>query len=170
MDSPAGSALTTSGDHPFAPRFEFAFTVSIDLTPPVYLEPTSMGATRAGVWAAKGTFEGPRIRGRVVPMSGGDFPLVRPNGVIDFDARYFLEAEDGTPIYLQSRGYRWARSDDVMERMSRNEAVGHDDYYMRVSPKFDVPEGPHDWLGKHVFVGVAEKIPKANRIHYFMVL
>ena len=28
-------------------------------------------------------------------MSGGDFPLVRPDGVIDFDARYLLEAEDG---------------------------------------------------------------------------
>jgi hypothetical protein len=53
---------------------------------------------------------------------------------------------------------------------ARNEDVGSDEYYMRVSPKFDVPEGPHDWLGKHIFVGVAEKIPKANRIHYFMLL
>lgn len=155
--------------HPFFPRFEFAFTVSIELTRPVWIEPSSMGATRAGIWAASGTFEGPRIRGRVIPMSGGDFPLVRPNGVIDFDARYFLEADDGTPIYLQSRGYRWAEG-DVMERMARNEDVEHDEYYMRVSPKFDVPEGPHDWLGKHIFVGVAEKIPRANRIHYFMML
>lgn len=128
-----------------------------------------MGTTRAGIWAADGTFEGPRIKGRVIPMSGGDFPLVRPNGVIDFDARYFLEADDGTVIYLQSRGYRWAEG-DAMERMARNEPVGQDEYYMRVSPKFDVPEGPHEWLGKHIFVGVAEKIPRANRIHYFMVL
>ena len=155
--------------HPFAPTFEFAFTVAIDLTPPVYIRPTSIGATRAAVWAAQGTFEGPRIKGRVIPMSGGDFPLVRPNGVIDFDARYFLEADDGTPIYLQSRGYRWAEG-DAMERMHRNEPMEAHEYYMRVSPKFDVPEGPHDWLGKHIFVGVAEKIPKANRIHYFMLL
>ncbi len=155
--------------HPFAPRFEFAFTVAIDLTPPVWITPTSMGATRAAVWAAQGTFEGPRIRGKVIPMSGGDFPLVRPNGVIDFDARYLLEADDGTPIYLQSRGYRWAEG-EAMERMNRNEPLDPHEYYMRVSPKFDVPEGPHDWLGKHIFVGVAEKIPKANRIHYFMLL
>jgi len=155
--------------HPFAPRFEFAFTVAIDLTPPVWLTPTSMGATRAAVWAAQGTFEGPRIRGKVIPMSGGDYPLVRPNGVIDFDARYLLQADDGTPIYLQSRGYRWAEG-DAMERMNRNEPLEPHEYYMRVSPKFDVPEGPHDWLAKHIFVGVAEKIPKANRIHYFMLL
>jgi hypothetical protein len=155
--------------HPFAPKFEFAFTVAIDLTPPVWIRPTSMGATRAAVWAAQGTFEGPRIKGRVIPMSGGDYPLLRPNGVIDFDARYLLEADDGTPIYLQSRGYRWAEG-DAMERMMRNEPLEPHEYYMRVSPKFDVPEGPHDWLGKHIFVGVAEKIPKANRIHYFMLL
>lgn len=160
---------TLAGEHPFAPRFEFAFTVSIELTKPVWIEPTSMGATRAGVWAASGTFEGPRIRGRVLPMSGGDFPLVRPNGVIDFDARYFLEADDGTPIYLQSRGYRWAEG-DAMARMARNEPVSPDEYYMRVAPKFDVPQGPHEWLGKHIFVGVAEKVPRANRIHYFMLL
>ncbi len=161
--------IPTPPVHPFAPKFEFAFTVAIDLTPPVWIKPSSMGSMRAAVWAAQGTFEGPRIRGRVIPMSGGDYPLVRPNGVIDFDARYLLEADDGTPIYLQSRGYRWAEG-EVAERMARNEEVGADEYYMRVSPKFDVPEGPHEWLGKHIFVGVAEKVPKANRIHYFMLL
>lgn len=168
MTDSTPSAFKTC-DHPFAPQLEFAFTVDIDLTKPVWVEPSSMGTTRAGIWAAEGTFEGPRIKGRVIPMSGGDFPLVRPNGVIDFDARYFLEADDGTVIYLQSRGYRWAEG-DAMERMARNEPVDNSEYYMRVSPKFDVPEGPHDWLGKHVFIGVAEKLPRANRIHYFMVL
>jgi hypothetical protein len=54
--------------------------------------------------------------------------------------------------------------------MARNEPVRPDEYYMRVSPKFDAAEGPHEWLGRHVFVGVAEKIPGANRIHYFIVL
>jgi hypothetical protein len=162
-------AASRTCDHPFAPQLEFAFTVDINLTKPIWVEPSSMGTTRAGIWAAEGTFEGPRIKGRVIPMSGGDYPLVRPNGVIDFDARYFLEADDGTVIYLQSRGYRWAEG-DAMERMARNEPVAPGEYYMRVSPKFDVPEGPHDWLGKHVFIGVAEKLPRANRIHYFMVL
>lgn len=156
--------------HPFAPKFEYAFTISLNLDGARYLKPTSMGATRVAVYAADGTVDGPLIKGRVVPMSGGDWPLVRPNGVIDFDARYLLELEDGTIVYLQSRGYRWANSPEVAERMARNEPAGHDEYYMRVSPKFDVPEGPHDWLGKYVFVGVAEKVPNANRIHYFKVL
>jgi hypothetical protein len=103
-------------------------------------------------------------------MSGGDFPLVRPNGVIDFDARYLLQADDGAVIYMQNRGYRWASSPEIAERMSRNEPVDHSEYYMRVSPKFDAPAGPHEWMTRHMFVGVAEKLPGANCIHYFIVL
>lgn len=156
--------------HPFAPKVEHAFTISIDLTPSRWVMPSTMGASRAAIYAASGTVAGPRLNGTVVPMSGGDFPLLRPDGVIDFDARYLLEADDGAIIYMQNRGYRWPRSPEIGEMMSRNEPVGHDDYYMRVSPKFDAPAGPHEWMSKHVFVGVAEKIPGANRIHYFVVL
>jgi hypothetical protein len=93
-------------------------------------------------------------------MSGGDFPLQRPNGVIDFDARYLLEADDGAVIYMQNRGYRWARSPEIAARMARNEDVGTDDYYMRVAPRFEAPEGPHAWMSQHVFIGVAEKIQR----------
>lgn len=155
--------------HPFEPKLEYAFTISIELAGVQWVRPTSMGATRAAVYAAAGKVEGPRLNGRVIPMSGGDFPLVRPNGVIDFDARYLLEADDGAIIYLQNRGYRWA-GEEVMARMACNEAVDPRDYYMRVSPKFEAPEGPHEWLSRHVFVGVAEKLPGANSIHYFVVL
>ena len=96
--------------------------------------------------------------------------MQRPNGVIDFDARYLLEADDGAVIYLQNRGYRWGRTFEVSEKMRRREHVEHGDYYMRVSPKFDAPAGKHEWLSQHVFVGVAEKLPTSNRIHYFVVL
>ncbi|HTV50611.1 MAG TPA: DUF3237 domain-containing protein [Steroidobacteraceae bacterium] len=154
--------------HPFQPRLEHAFTISIELAGLRFVKPTSQGATRGAVYAASGRIEGPRLNGRVVPMSGGDFPLVRPNGVLDFDARYLLEADDGAIIYMQNRGYRWG-SEEVMARMARNEPVSPEEYYMRVAPRFEAPEGPHEWLSRHVFVGVAEKIPGANRIHYFVV-
>jgi len=155
--------------HAFEPQLEYAFTISIELAGIQWVRPSSMGATRAAVYAASGTVEGPRLNGRVIPMSGGDFPLVRPNGVIDFDARYLLEADDGAIIYLQNRGYRWA-GEQAMAKMARNEPLDPGEYYMRLSPKFDAPDGPHEWLSRHVFVGVAEKLPGANRIHYFVVL
>ena len=159
-----------SNPHPFLPRLEHAFTISITLSRPSWVAPAARGDSRGAIYAKEGVVEGPRLNGRVVPMSGGDFPLTRPNGVIDFDARYLLEADDGAIIYLENRGFRWARSDEIADRMRRNEPVGFDDYYMRVTPRFDAPERPHAWLSQHVFVGVAEKIPGANRIHYFVVL
>lgn len=159
-----------AGVHAFQPQFEHAFTISIELAGLQWVKPSAMGETRAAVYAASGTIEGPRLNGRVIPMSGGDFPLVRPNGVIDFDARYLLQADDGAVIYMQNRGYRWAKTPEIAEKMNRNEPVSADDYYMRVTPKFDAPAGPHEWMAQHVFVGVAEKIPGANRIHYFVVL
>lgn len=156
--------------HPFQPELEHVFTISIKLSKPFWVRPAARGDMRAAIYAAEGVIEGPRLNGKVVPMSGGDFPLTRPNGVIDFDARYLLEADDGAIIYLENRGYRWARNEVAAEKIRRNEPVSADDYYMRVTPRFDAPEGTHAWLSQHVFVGVAEKIPQANRIHYFMVL
>ena len=162
--------IVASGPHPFQPVLEHAFTISIDLSKLYKVEPTVIGGTRAAIYAASGKVEGPKLNGIIVPMSGGDFPLTRPNGVIDFDARYLIEADDGAIIYLQSRGYRWAKTPEIAARMARNEPTDWSDYYMRVSPKFDAPAGPHEWLTKYVFIGVAEKVPRANRIHYFQVL
>ena len=155
--------------HPFLPRLEHAFTISIGLSAPYWVRPSARGDTRAAIYAVDGTVEGPLLNGRVIPMSGGDFPLQRANGVIDFDARYLIEADDGAIIYLENRGYRWAKSEEIASRMHANEAVGFEEYYMRVTPKFDAPAGPHEWMSKHVFVGSAEKLPGANRIHYFVV-
>lgn len=156
--------------HPFQPVLEHAFSISIELSRLYRVEPSALGDTRCAIYAASGTITGPKLNGRVVPMSGGDFPLVRPNGVIDFDARYLLEADDGAIIYMQNRGFRWAKTPEVAARMSRNEPADPSEYYMRVSPKFDAPEGPHEWLTRHMFLGVAEKLPGANCIHYFQVL
>lgn len=162
--------MAMNQSHAFLPRLEHAFTISITLTKPYWIKPGARGDTRAAIYAADGVVEGPRLNGKVVPMSGGDFPLSRPNSVIDFDARYLLEADDGAIIYLENRGYRWARSEEIAERMRSNQPVDFSEYYMRVTPRFDAPAGPHEWLSQHVFVGVAEKIPGANRIHYFVVL
>ena len=124
---------------------------------------------RAAILLDDGEFEGPKIKGKVVPISGGDFPLVRQDGVIDFDARYLLQTDDGATIYLQSRGFRW-HDEETTARLNRLEEVDPALYYFRVAPKFDAPSGRHDWLNRHIFVGFGERLPDGNRIHYFKVL
>src|ERR1700730_9600262 len=44
--------------------------------------------------AIGGSFEGPRLRGEVLP-DGGDWLLTRPDGVLQQDARITLKTDDG---------------------------------------------------------------------------
>jgi hypothetical protein len=54
-----------------------------------------------------GSFEGPRLRGEVLP-EGGDWLLVRSDGVVELDVRATLRTHDGALIYLRHRGIRRA--------------------------------------------------------------
>ncbi len=154
---------------PIEPKFEYALTITINLDRAYWVRPSLYGSERWGAYLKDGWFEGPDIKGIVLPNSGADWPMWRQDGVIDFDARYMLQTDDGAVIYLQNRGYRWG-SPEVMEAMSRREEVAPDAYYMRVSPKFEAPAGKYEWMSRYVFVGVAEKTPDGNQIHYWKVL
>jgi hypothetical protein len=44
------------------------------------------------------------------------------------------------------------------------------EYYLRASPSFEVETGRHDWLMRHVFVGVGERRADGNCIRYYSVL
>lgn len=150
------------------PELEFVMDIRLTLGPKLALGPLPKGGDRYYVEVLGGTFEGPRLKGKVL-RGGGDWPHIRPDGVFDFDARYILQEDDGTLIYLMNRGFRWGPP-EVMARMARREPVDPSEYYMRTSPIFDVPAGQHDWLTRHVFFGMGDKIPEGNVIRYYQVL
>jgi hypothetical protein len=80
--------------------------------------------------------------------------------------------KDGTLILLrQSRlpvGAP-ARHDAAAARLGlcRRPAGPHADYYLRAQPTFETPVGKHDWLTRHVFVGVGERRPDGNHVNYY---
>ena len=71
--------------------------------------PQKIGAvphgTRATAPIAGGHFEGPRLRGKVLP-GGGDWTLLRGDGVLELDLRVTLETDDGALIHMTSFGLR----------------------------------------------------------------
>lgn len=157
------------------PRLEFAFECRLRFTRVQVIPDMPTGAGRGAVYVDSGEFEGPRIRGKAVPNSGGDYALFRPDGVLAFDARYMLEADDGTLILLHNRGYLWGRQPDTMDRLramafDNGLEVPNGDYYLRAFPTFEVAKGPHDWLTRHVFVGVGERKADGNLIRYYALL
>lgn len=154
---------------PATPSLEFVFQIHMRLTRPSILKTTGLGVERAAIYITDGRISGPGIQGKVVSHSGGDWAVMRPDAVLDFDARYMLETDDGKFIYMTNRGYRWS-TPEVNQRLMRGEPVDPSEYYMRVTPRFEVEPGSYDWLNRHVFVGVGERTPDGNVIRYYKLL
>jgi hypothetical protein len=154
---------------------EFAFEVRLRFTRVQNIAAMPTGAGRGAVYVDSGEFEGPQLRGKAVPNSGGDYALFRPDGVLSFDARYMLQEDDGTLILMQNRGFLWGRNPDTMQRLREmafagGPTVDPSEYYLRAAPTFEVETGKHDWLTRHIFVGFGERKADGNLVRYFKVL
>ena len=170
---------TTPFSAPFStldnPRLEFVMEVRLSF-PEVYsMVPLPGGGMRTAVLVKGGTFAGPLLNGRAVPGSGGDYAYWRGDDVAALDARYLLEEDDGTAIMLQNRGFLWGRKPDTMQRLRAwafqgGEPVPHDEYYLRSQTTFECAAGKHDWLTKHVFLGVGERRSDGNLLRYYALV
>jgi hypothetical protein len=148
-------------------EMEFAFEARVTVQTPLVLGRSSYGLRRV-VPITGGTFEGPRIRGRVIP-GGADWQYVRPDGVLAVDARYTLETSDSVLIMVTNRGIRRGTR-SVMARLGRGELVNPSEYYFRTTAEFEAPVGSkHEWLNQSVFVGVAERRPDVAIIRFYRV-
>lgn len=76
------------------------------------------------------------------------------------EARYSIEAEDDTLIYVVNKVLR-VSSDDVRHRLRTGERVAPSEFYTRAAPVVDAPTGPHRWLSETLFV---LPLAPANRI------
>ena len=154
---------------PVKPTLEFVFRIRMELGIRQKLGPLPQGSVRGFVSAAGGLIEGPRLKGRVIPNSGGDWALYRDDHTVGFDARYMLEADDGTMIYMLNRGFRHALP-ETAARMEALDPVDPSLYYMRVAPSFETPVGKHDWLTRTVIVGSAARQADHSIFDYYAVL
>jgi hypothetical protein len=157
-----------------SPHLEFVFEVRLQFTRVLAVPHVHNGGFRSAVLLDSGTFEGPELRGRAIPNSGGDYAHFREDDTAIFDARYLLEVDDGTIIYMQNRGFLWGRKPDSMQRLRAwafegGPEVAHEDYYLRAQPTFETSIGKHDWLTRHVFVGIGERKPDGNVVRYYKV-
>ena len=151
------------------PELEYVFEMHVRLGDRMHTEKLPDGGKRAFVPVTGGEISGPRLSGRIVPYSGGDWPSVRPDASAIFNARYLLETSDGTQIYIKNRGIR-SGSKETIQRILAGEAVDPSEYYMRLAPRFEAPEGPHEWLSRTVFIGTGERLEDHSVFRYWAVL
>src|SRR5205823_14574994 len=84
---------------------------------------------------AGGHFEGPRLRGKVLP-GGGDWTLLRGDGVLELDLRITLETDDGALIHMTLLGIRDDRA-EVGGALGSGGVVDPLGYYFRTTPRFE---------------------------------
>jgi hypothetical protein len=147
---------------------EFVFETRVEFRPErCSFGPLPDGGMQGYTPCSAGTVYGPRLTGRVVPDSGADFATIRGDGVIVINSHYLLEADDGTKIYINNRGYLVP---DRSEHPTLIEGTPQPRYF-RFTPTFVVPEGKHDWLGRSLIIGGGHRRsnPDHSIFSYYLV-
>lgn len=151
------------------PQLEFAFEIKIKVEAGKGLESgNAPKGFRRMIPITGGSFEGPGIKGTIV--SGGyDFQLLRGDNVMEIDARYVLQTDDGALITIVNRGLRHAPA-EIMQQMANGIEVSPSLYYFRSVPQFETGNKKYDWLNKTVFVASGIRKPAEVIISVFKVL
>ena len=106
---------------------------------------TGPHGTRVTFPITGGSFEGDRLRGKVVP-GGDDWTVQRGDGVVELDLRITLETDDAALVYMTFEGIRY------------DAAPGGP--YFRTLPRFETAEPKYAFLNRMLAVGTAEIRPE----------
>jgi len=111
--------------------------------------------TRVTALVGGGHFEGPRLRGKVLP-GAGDWTLLRADGVLELDLRLTLETDDGALIHMTSFGLRHGPP-EVIAAIARGDSVDPSTYYFRTTPRFEVGHPKYAFLNRLLAVSSGDR-------------
>jgi hypothetical protein len=152
----ADGAPAAANGRPTAMNSRPLMTVRITAAPSQKLGTVPHG-TRIIVPVTGGDFEGPRLRGKILP-GGGDWLLLRADSVLELDLRITLETDDHALIYMTFQGLRHGPA-DAIAALGRGEVVDPTRYYFRTVPRFETSAETYAFLNRIVTVGVGETRP-----------
>ncbi|KAL6702631.1 hypothetical protein ACN47E_001300 [Coniothyrium glycines] len=96
-------ASTMAQTAPSPPELTLLYSMEALLGDRFSLGPVPNGQERIVIPIVGGTFKGPRLSGKVLNL-GADWRLTDANGAIRPDARYNIQTDDGTNIFVQTIG------------------------------------------------------------------
>lgn len=147
----AAQPPAAAGERPAALKSQFLVDI--------ILETGGLGSGPVGsrniVAVTGGTFEGPKLKGKVLGP-GGDW-VTRVNDTLRvLDVRIILLTDDDQRIYMTYRGVLYTPQGG--ER------------YWRTTPAFETSSAKYDWLNHVVAVGVPFTVPQRTSYRVFEIL
>ena len=136
---------------PEALKSELLMDMILETQPAVQLGP------RTVVGVTGGTFEGPKLRGKVIGP-GADWPLVINPTLRILDVRTILVTDDDQRIYMTYRG------------VIHTPPAGQGERYWRTVPIFETDSKKYEWLTQSVFVGVSFQVPQRVSYRIFQIV
>jgi hypothetical protein len=113
-----------------------------------------------------GRFEGPLLRGEILP-GGGDWETIQDHDgdqqTAHLDTRYNLLTHDGVCIFLRTTGTRTGKK-TVLEGLGEEDKHGPEEYRMRLHMTFECGDGRYRWL--NAVVGIASSARNGERVIY----
>ena len=90
-----------------------------------------------------GTFEGPKMKGTIIP-GGADYQLQdNEHGRTEVEAIYSIKTDDGVNIHIRNKGLIYTGKDEN----------GNNQFYFRTAPQFEAPQdSKYAWLNNAIFV------------------
>jgi hypothetical protein len=133
---------------------EFLFEARISLTNQMHIGQTPDGY-RMIVNVAGGRFEGPRLNGEVIPMSGADWSRIRADGTGALDVRMCLRTDDDALLYVHWHGLMVvdeANREYALDFDKSDDPDGADRYYFRACPQIETGDARYSWLNNLICV------------------
>jgi len=99
---------------------KYVFTITAEIGGVTTAGETGHGVRRI-IPIIGGTVKGEGINGKVCQF-GADFQIIRPNELIELEAKYAFETDDGAIIYVENKGLRFGPV-DLLQKLKRGEPV-----------------------------------------------
>jgi uncharacterized protein DUF3237 len=112
--------------------------------------------TRRTAPLSGGTFEGPRLRGTIVPGISADWQLLRSDGVLEMDLRFVLRTDDDALISMSSFGMRHGPP-EIIAALGRGETVDPATYYFRTMPRFETSHPAYSFLNRLIAIAIGDR-------------
>lgn len=150
------------------PQLEHICDLAVTIAPPVEVGVTPMGLRRM-IPITGGVVRGPRLNGKILP-GGADFQLhVSDATQAHLDARYVIELDDGSRVFVANTALRVASLENA-GRLMRGQPVNPAEIYFRCQPRLEPAAPQWAWLAESQFTGSGRRAPDGVFLSFYRVV